>query len=88
MRRRAGRPGLLGTMARTAVITKTAQAVTAGSQRPPAPPAHQPLAAPVAPAGATPADRIAQLQALADLRSQGILTDAEFETEKARILAS
>lgn len=30
MRRRIGRPGLVGTMARTAVITKTAQAV-AGS---------------------------------------------------------
>jgi hypothetical protein len=30
MRRRIGRPGLVGTMARTAVITKTAQTVAGG----------------------------------------------------------
>ena len=29
-----------------------------------------------------------QLHKLAGLKSQGILTDAEFETEKAKILAS
>lgn len=45
-----------------------------------------PEAAPSPPAGA--ADRIAMLQQLAELKSQGILTDAEFEAEKARILAS
>ncbi|GAA4051612.1 SHOCT domain-containing protein [Nonomuraea soli] len=33
MRRRMGRPGLLGTMARTAVITGTATAVSGGMQR-------------------------------------------------------
>lgn len=33
-------------------------------------------------------ERIVMLQQLADLRAQGILTDAEFEVEKARILAS
>lgn len=39
--------------------------------------------------GAAPArDPIAQLKDLADLRSQGILTDAEFEAQKAKILAS
>jgi hypothetical protein len=31
-------------------------------------------------------DRIAQLKDLADLKAQGILTDQEFATEKARIL--
>jgi hypothetical protein len=31
---------------------------------------------------------LAQLRQLADLRTQGILTDAEFETQKAKILAS
>jgi hypothetical protein len=36
MRRRIGRPGLVGTMARTAVIAKTAQAVAGGG--PPRPP--------------------------------------------------
>jgi hypothetical protein len=32
-------------------------------------------------------DRIAQLQHLGELRSQGILTEQEFAAEKARILA-
>jgi hypothetical protein len=31
---------------------------------------------------------IEQLQALADLRAQGVLTDAEFDAEKAKILSS
>lgn len=33
-------------------------------------------------------DPIAQLKDLAELKSQGILTDAEFEAQKAKILAS
>ena len=32
-------------------------------------------------------DQVAQLKDLADLKSQGILTDAEFDAQKARILA-
>ena len=50
--------------------------------------------APTAPAPAAPApsaggdDRIAKLQQLADLKTQGILTDEEFAAEKARILNS
>jgi putative oligomerization/nucleic acid binding protein len=51
-------------------------------QPPPAPPA-----APAAPSAGG-GDRLAQLQQLADLKQQGILTDAEFEAEKARILGS
>ena len=42
---------------------------------------------PAAPAGPPP-DRVAQLKTLAELHSQGILTDGEFEAEKAKILAS
>ncbi len=45
----------------------------------------QPQAAP-APAAAT-ATPVEQLQQLAALRDQGVVTDAEFETEKAKILA-
>ena len=45
-------------------------------------------AAPPAPAAATGEDRINQLKELGELRSQGILTDAEFAAEKARILGS
>ena len=33
-------------------------------------------------------DPVAQLKDLADLKSQGILTDAEFEAQKAKILSS
>ncbi len=40
------------------------------------------------PAPAPPADPIAQLKDLADLKSQGILTEAEFEAQKARVLGS
>ncbi len=51
-------------------------------------PAPQP-AAPVAPAAGADAMaiRITKLKELAELRDAGILTEAEFETEKARILA-
>jgi Short C-terminal domain len=33
-------------------------------------------------------DQVAQLKDLAELKSQGILSDAEFDAQKARILAS
>ncbi|MBF6353709.1 SHOCT domain-containing protein [Nocardia higoensis] len=33
-------------------------------------------------------DRISALKELADLKAQGVLTESEFESEKARILAS
>ncbi|WP_425828161.1 SHOCT domain-containing protein [Streptomyces fractus] len=97
MPQRFGRPGLLGTIARTAVISGTHTAVSRGmnrrmnerdmrremdAQAPMAPP-PVPQAAPPA-AGGT--DRVSQLQALADLKAQGLLTDAEFAAEKARVL--
>lgn len=41
-------------------------------------------AAPPAPA----TDRVSQLTALAELKAQGLLTDEEFATEKARVLNS
>jgi hypothetical protein len=31
---------------------------------------------------------VTQLKALADLKTQGILTDAEFEVQKAKLLAA
>jgi hypothetical protein len=90
-------------MARTAVVAGTATGVSnrvsrrqynrwAEQDAPPeqaayAPP-PQPEAAPPPPPAATGGqDRIAQLKELGELRAQGILTDAEFEAEKARILA-
>ena len=44
--------------------------------------ASQAQAAPAAP----PVDRLAKLKELGELKSQGVLSDAEFEAEKARIL--
>ncbi len=52
-------------------------------------PAHaeQPYAQPPAPApAASTADRLAQLKELGELLSAGVLTQAEFEQQKARIL--
>jgi hypothetical protein len=48
---------------------------------------QQPAQAPP-PAPAAAPDNVTQLKELADLKSQGILTDAEFEAQKAKILAS
>ncbi len=39
-------------------------------------------------AGSEGADTASQLAKLADLKSQGVLTDAEFEAQKAKVLAS
>ncbi len=39
-------------------------------------------------AGAEGADTASQLSKLADLKSQGVITDAEFEAQKAKVLAS
>ena len=53
----------------------------------PPPPAYAPPPPPSAPAQ-TSSDRISALRDLADLHSQGVLTDDEFSAEKAKILAS
>ncbi len=97
--RRVGRPGLLGTAARTAVIAGTAQATAGAVARrqqeramaaqaqapvaPPPQPAAPPPAAPAAPGG----DLIAQLERLAQLQAAGILSPEEFAAAKAKLLA-
>ena len=53
----------------------------------PPPQYAQPAPAP-APAPAAAPDPIEQLKELAELKNQGILTDAEFQAQKARILSS
>jgi hypothetical protein len=45
-------------------------------------------APPPQPAAAPTRDTVAQLKELAELKTQGVLTDAEFEAQKAKILAS
>ena len=104
MRRRMGRPGLMGTMARTAVIAGTATAVSGGvrrhseqnaaQQQQAAAPQQQaqqpppPPAEPAAPAALSTDDKISQITELGKLKDAGLLTDQEFTTEKTRILGS
>ena len=89
-------PGLMRGVARTAVVAGTATAVSnrvsrrqanrwAGQEQAQYE-QQQAQYAPQPPAAAP--DPIAQLKQLAELRNQGILTDAEFEAQKAKILAS
>ena len=94
-------PGLLRGMARVAVVSGTATAVSnrvsrrqAGrwSQQEQEQYEQQQAAQQQAPPAAAPAEdamdtRIDQLKGLADLKAQGVLTDAEFEAQKAKILA-
>lgn len=92
-------PGLLRGVARTAAIAGTATAVSnrvsrrqagrwaqqdAVQQYAPAP-APPPSAS--ASASATAEDKIALLKELGELKAQGVLTDAEFEDQKRRILS-
>ena len=95
-------PGLLRGVARTAVVAGTATAVSnrvsrrqanrwAGQEEEQYAQQQQyaqPAPAPApAPQQAGP-DSVTQLKELADLKNQGILTDAEFEAQKAKILGS
>ncbi|MFD5405818.1 SHOCT domain-containing protein [Streptomyces griseorubiginosus] len=93
-------PGLLRGVARTAVVAGTATAVSnrvnrrqqgrwaaqQASQAPPPPPpssSQQPAAAPTAPDMSA---KIEQLKQLGELKTQGVLTEAEFEEQKRRLL--
>lgn len=93
-------PGLLRGVARTAVVAGTATAVSNrvsrrqqgrwAAQQGPQEPAPQP-APPAAPSAPPPSDmtsKIEQLKQLGDLKSQGLLTEAEFEDQKRRLLGS
>jgi hypothetical protein len=108
-------PGLLGGIARTAVIAGTATAVSnrvsrrqlnrwsrqedeqyaqqQQYQQPPQqqyyqqpPPQQYYQQPPPPPPPAPPRDTVTQLKELAELKSQGILTDVEFQAQKAKIL--
>ncbi|WP_454858509.1 SHOCT domain-containing protein [Promicromonospora soli] len=91
--------GLLRGVARTAVVAGTATAVSNRvsrrqanrwatqdpyAQQAYAEPAPQPVAAPAPPATD---DVFAQLERLGRLRDDGVLTDAEFNAQKAKLLA-
>ena len=91
-------PGLLRGVVRTAAVAGTATAVSNrvsrrqaqrwGEQEAYAEPEPAYAAPAPAPAAAPAADPIEQLKDLAALKEQGILTDAEFATQKAKILGS
>ena len=98
---RRGRPGLIGMAARTAVIAGTATAVSgavAGRQADKQQTAAEAAAyeqqqaaaqmqAQAAPAAAPPQDELtAKLEQLASLHAQGILSDEEFASAKAKAL--
>jgi membrane protease subunit (stomatin/prohibitin family) len=97
---RMGRPGLMGTMARTAVVAGTATAVSGGVSRRAAQRADeqaeyqaaqyqaQQSQAAQQQAAAMPSDTMAKIRELADMRSQGLLTDEEFAAAKAQILGT
>jgi putative oligomerization/nucleic acid binding protein len=86
---------LLRGVARTAVIAGTATAVSnrvsrrqadRWAQEDQAQPDQQQYQEP-APAAAPAADPLEQLKQLGELKASGVLTDAEFEAQKAKILA-
>ncbi len=77
-------PGLLRGMARTAVVAGTATAVSNNVSRRQAARYDQQAAA--QPAAAPVDDTTAQLQQLAELKNQGILTQEEFDAKKKQIL--
>jgi Short C-terminal domain len=90
-------PGLLLGVARTAVVAGTATAVSGrvrrrqetrwAEQEGQGQPAQAPPPPPAAPAAAG-ESTVDQLKELAELKSQGILTDEEFAAQKAKILAA
>jgi hypothetical protein len=94
--------GLLRGVARTAVVAGTATAVsgrvqrrqqarwdTPEAQQEPAQPQYaQPAYETASAEAAAPAaDPLERLKTLGDLKAQGVLTEAEFEAQKAKILA-
>jgi hypothetical protein len=105
---RVGRPSLIGTAARTAVVAGTATAVVGGvshrqqakaqqaadaqayqqEQQQAAMEAAAQQAAAQQQAAAPAADPIAELERLAQLKQQGILTDEEFTAAKAKLLGT
>ena len=94
MRRRFGRPSLLGTAVRTAVIagtaTATMNAVGGAGRRESTAPQDAPQATPAAPEAAASGltdDTLAKLKQLGELHAAGVLNDQEFSQAKAKLLS-
>jgi len=94
-------PRLMRTVARTAVVAGTATAVSnrvsrrqanrwsdqAEAQTPEQQQAAAPQPSPAATTAPSTDDKLAQLKDLGELKAAGILTEEEFEAQKAKILA-
>jgi len=92
-------PGLIRGVARTAVVAGTATAVSnrvsrrqagrwAAQEQESAPQYAPPqYAQQQAPAAPDMSSKLDQLKQLGELKAQGVLSDAEFDAQKARILA-
>ena len=94
-------PGLIRGVARTAVVAGTATAVSNRVSRRQAgrwasqeqqqyaqePPPQQQYAPPPPPPQTGMDDKLAQLKELGELKTAGVLSELEFEQQKARILA-
>ena len=94
-------PGLIRGVARTAAIAGTATAVSGRVSRRQAnkwsqqeqaqqeqAPQYEQAPPPPAPAAPSTDDKLSQLKELGQLKESGVLTDAEFEAQKAKILGS
>ena len=83
-------PGLLRGVARTAVVAGTATAVSNGVSRRQANRWAQQSAepAPPPPSGASSEGTLAQLKELGELKATGVLTQEEFDAQKAKILGT
>ncbi len=81
--------GLLGATMVGAAGYAAGKSAGKGAAPPPQPQAAQPQAPEAAPApGAMTDEKIAQLKKLGELKQSGVLTEEEFEAQKAKILAS
>jgi hypothetical protein len=99
-RKEIAMPGLLRGVARTAVVAGTATAVSNRVSRrqqgrwaqqdyqEAAPQPGSPAEPPPAPPADDMSSKIDQLKQLGELKTQGVLTEAEFEGQKRRILGS
>jgi hypothetical protein len=95
-------PGLIRGVARTAIVAGTATAVSNRVSRRqtgrwarkdqqesyPQEPAQQSSSEPAPQSGGGMDNTLAQLKELGELKSQGVLSEAEFEQQKSRILSS
>ena len=93
-------PGLLRGVARTAVVAGTATAVSnrvsrrqagrwaAKEQEQDPPEQEQQYAEPPPPPADPMQDKLTQLKQLGELKQQGVLSDEEFQQQKAKILNS